>query len=245
MLIDGDASLPWGGAEGGPSADRAVQRVGGAGVGGASRGGWTLRHKYGRWPTTPVLRKRASGRTSTAGAGGERFAVYRREDDARLPPRPGRVPRRRRFRTCPDPARPSRATPTLAWETEDHLMDEGASPHHPDPTGRRYRLALGLAAAATLCGARGSVTSGCATSRRRCCATSAAAVSTAPTKASTAAQRDREGGRSSICGLGSRPTVTEALAIDGKTEGSGRRRAVSPSGPAAMRPIAWGQKKPC
>ena len=50
--------------------------------------------------------------------------------DARLPPRPGRVPRRLHaeegLRTCPDPARPSRAlhshpgAPLPSWETEDH-----------------------------------------------------------------------------------------------------------------------------
>ena len=67
-------------------------------------------------------------RGSWAGLPGR--GLDRGRHDARLPPRPGRVPRRLHaeegLRTCPDPARPSRAlhshpgAPLPSWETEDH-----------------------------------------------------------------------------------------------------------------------------
>ena len=171
--------------------------------------GLCARHLVRDWPARfhhpLVLLETFVGPVAVRGHGLPGRGLDRGRHDARLSPCPGRVPRRLHAEEglcpSPDPPRPSRAlhshpgAPLPPWEDRGTMLSAEQMRSLPDVLrtitdprsryGRRYRLEtlLALAAAATLCGARGykAIHEWVATSRRRCCATSAAAVSTAPT----------------------------------------------------------------
>ena len=98
--------------------------------------GLCARHLVRDWPARNNISSSAGaagdlrGPVAVRGHGLPGRGLDRARHDARLPPRPGRVPRRLHaeegLRTCPDPARPSRAlhshpgAPLPSWETEDH-----------------------------------------------------------------------------------------------------------------------------